>query len=315
MLLFWNLDPSLTTTVSFFLFVSLPITFNRTTFDAREMAPSGATEDRFIDPDTNSTMDFFDAWQSALSVGVPGVPKLMETLHGVYGKLEWAGLFDSAIDLATNGFEFSGRTEDNANELLLENESCEERLFFRDQVAFDYFINEDCTAKPEGTPVTNVDYANTMALLAENGSSAFYTGPVAEDIVAKINEDRNPTGDPLVTLEDLAAYEVIEREPVCKMYRDQYNVCGMPPPSSGALAVGQIMGILENFELTSTGPENVDTVHLFTQAGRLAFADRNLYVGDTDFVDVPVEGMVRFHPCCLVCFVRFFESFPGNVLF
>ena len=265
-----------------------------TTFDAREKAPAEASEARFQNEDGTS-LDFNDAWQSALAVGVSGVPRLLEDMHAKYGMLPWAGLFDQAKSLATDGFNFTHRTEDNANELLEMNDSCEDggRLFFRDPVAFDYFINaDDCTAKPAGTFVTNPDYAATMDAIAAGGADAFYTGDIADDIIAKVAGDRNPTGDPLITLQDLMDYEVIERTPVCKMYRGMHNICGMGPPSSGALALGQIFGILENFDLPES-PDDVDTVHLFTQAMRLAFADRNLYVGDPDFITVPVEGMLN----------------------
>ena len=265
-----------------------------TTYDAREKAPAGATETRFQNED-GASLDFNDAWQSALSVGVAGVPQLLEDMHGKYGSLPWADLFEEAKRLATDGFEFTHRTEDNANELLEMNDSCEdgERLFFRDPVAFDYFINaEDCTAKPAGTFVTNPEYAATMDAIATDGASAFYTGDIAEDIIAKVAADRNPTGDALITLEDMMNYDIIERTPVCKTYRDMYDICGMGPPSSGALALGQIFGVLENFELPESS-DDPDTVHLFTQAMRLAFADRNLYVGDPDFITVPVEGMLN----------------------
>jgi gamma-glutamyltranspeptidase/glutathione hydrolase len=264
-----------------------------TTFDARETAPILATEDRFVDPATSLSLGFRDAWQSALSVGVPGVPRAMEMLHKKFGKLPWADLFEPAKAHAIDGFNVSQRTEDFANALLESNESCEDRLYFRDPVTFAYLINPDCTAKPAGTVLTNPEYADTMDLLAAGGADAFYTGVIAEDIVAKLAGDRNPSGDALLSLEDLAGYEVVEREPICKMYRGMHNVCGMGPPSSGALAVGQILGILENFDLTGPGPTDVDTVHLFTQAGRLAFADRGLYVADTDFITVPVEGMLN----------------------
>lgn len=265
-----------------------------TTFDAREKAGAEATETRYQDANGQS-LGFFDAWQSALSVGVPGVPRMMEDLHMKYGTLPWADLFEDAKDLAINGFNFTGRTESNANELLAENDSCEDRLFFRDPVAFDYFIdNATCKAKPAGTFVTNLEYAETLEALATGGADAFYTGAIAEDIIAKIAGDRKPTDDPIISLQDLLDYEVIEREPVCKTYRNEtYNVCGMGPPSSGALAIGQIFGILENFDFTDMGPQDVETVHLFTQAMRLAFADRNLYVGDSDFITVPVEGMLN----------------------
>jgi gamma-glutamyltranspeptidase/glutathione hydrolase len=262
-----------------------------TTFDAREKAPAEATEGRYIDTDGNS-LGFYDAWQSALSVGVPGVPRMMEDLHGKFGKVPWADLFEDAKTLALEGFALTQRTEDNANELLGRNPSCDDRLFFRDPVAFEFFVNSDCTAKPAGTFVTNPEYADTLDILASGGADAFYTGAVAEDIIAKIAGDRKPTDDPIISLQDLINYEMLEREPVCKSYRETYNVCGMGPPSSGALAVGQILGVLENFDLSSYEAQDVDTVHLFTQAMRMAFADRNLYVGDSDFVTVPVEGML-----------------------
>lgn len=264
-----------------------------TTFDGREMAGAEATEQRFVNSDGLS-LNFSDAWQSALGVGVPGVPRLMESLHGKYGKLRWADLFEDAKKLATEGYNLTGRTEESANELLQDNPSCYERLFFRDPVAFNYFVDGDCTAKPAGTFVTNPEYAATLEALATGGADAFYTGAIAEDIIAKIAGDRKPTDDPIITMQDLADYQIIERKPVCKTYRNKYNVCGMGPPSSGALAVGQILGILDNFNLTKYGgAQAVETVHLFTQAMRLAFADRNLYVGDADFVNVPVEGMLN----------------------
>lgn len=265
-----------------------------TTFDAREKAPMTATEGRYLDADGNA-LDFFDAWQSALSVGVPGVPRLMEDMHQKYGALPWADLFQDAKSLALNGYEQTVRTVEDAAELLAENESCEdgERLFFRDSEAFAYFIDaETCTPKPVGTIQTNPDYAEVLDLLSTGGADSFYTGQLAEDIIAKLASDRKPTEDPVITLEDMAAYEVIEREPVCKSYRGEYNICGMGPPSSGALAVGQILGIMDNFNLTSNDLFDVETVHIFTQAMRLAFADRNLYVGDADFITVPIEGML-----------------------
>lgn len=264
-----------------------------TTFDARETAPAAATEDRYVGAD-GEALGFEDAWQSGLAVGVPGVPRMMEELHGRYGKLPWASLFKDAQHLARDGYALTGRTESNANELLAENKECNE-LFFRDPVAFEYYIdNATCTAKPEGTMVTNPEYADTLDLLAKGGADAFYSGPIATDILAKVAADRKPTEDPIITAQDMLDYKVIERPPVCKEYRGKHNVCGMGPPSSGALAVGQILGVLESFDLTdgNDDPQSLETVHLFTQAMRLAFADRNQYVGDADFVSVPVEGML-----------------------
>jgi gamma-glutamyltranspeptidase/glutathione hydrolase len=254
-----------------------------TTFDAREKAPSAATEDRF------SGLGFFDAWQSGLSAGVPGTPLVMEVVHERYGVKNMARNLQPAISLALSGFELTERTVEQVEGLLARNTSCDDRLFFRDPVALAYFADpETCTAKPAGTLMINKDYADTLKAIRNGGADAFYTGPIAEDIAAAVQGDLNIPGD--MTVEDLENYEVIERAPVCLNYRG-YDVCGMGPPSSGGLAVGQIMGILENFTITGN-PLDVENVHLFAQAGRLAFADRNQYVGDTDFITVPVEGML-----------------------
>ena len=256
-----------------------------TTYDARETTPMAATEDRFLG------LGFFTAWQSGLSVGVPGNPAMMEVVHDEHGSLPWQRLFVPAKTLAQGGYAMTERTADQVNGLLARNPSCTERLFFRDPVAFDYFTNgddTDCAAKPAGTIMRNKDYADTMKALAREGADAFYEGELAQAIVDAVQGDLAIPGD--MTLEDLAAYEVVEREPVCQDYRG-HEVCGMGPPSSGAIAVGQMLGILELFDL-GDDPLDVEAVHLFTQAGRLSFADRNLYVGDTDFVTVPVEGML-----------------------
>jgi len=257
-----------------------------TTFDAREKAPAAATEDRF------SGLGFTAAWQSGLSVGVPGTPEVMEVVHQHYGVKNMARLLQPAISLAQDGFELTQRTADQVAGLLASNPGCADgqRLFFRDPVALAYFADPaTCTAKPAGTLMINKDYADTLKAIRSGGADAFYTGPIAADIAAAVQADPNIPGD--MTTDDLANYEVIERAPVCLNYRG-HDVCGMGPPSSGALAVGQILGILENFDLSGLEPLDVETVHLFTQAGRLAFADRGLYVGDTDFITVPVEGML-----------------------
>lgn len=256
-----------------------------TTYDARETTPMTATEDRF------AGLGFFTAWQSGLSVGVPGNPEMMEVVHAAHGRLPWQRLFVPAKVLAQGGFAMTQRTADQVNGLLSNNPSCTDRLFFRDPVAFAYFTNgdtTDCAAKPAGTIMRNKDYADTMKELARDGADAFYEGELAKAIVDAVQSDPNIPGD--MTLEDLAAYEVVEREPVCQDYRG-HEVCGMGPPSSGAIAVGQMLGILEHFDL-GDDPLDVEAVHLFTQAGRLSFADRNLYVADTDFVTVPVEGLL-----------------------
>jgi gamma-glutamyltranspeptidase/glutathione hydrolase len=256
-----------------------------TTYDGREKAPLAATEDRF------AGLDFFTAWQSGLSVGVPGTPAIMEAIHDDHGRKAWPSLFRDANRLARGGFALTERTSSQVDSLLALNDSCSDRLFFRDPTAFEYFTNgdeTDCAAKPAGTKIKNPDYADTLQTLRTRGAAGFYTGAIAEAIADAVQTDPAIPGD--MTVADLAAYDVVERAPVCIDYRG-HEVCGMGPPSSGALAVGQMLGILENFDL-GDDPLGEEFVHLFAQAGRLAFADRNLYVGDTDFVTVPVEGML-----------------------
>jgi len=258
---------------------------NRTiTIDAREKAPASATGDRF------EGLGFFDAWQSGLSVGVPGTPAMMLHMHERYGRLNIRRLFNPAMRLARRGYSLTERTSEQVAGLLDRNPSCEERLFFRDETALAYFADsETCVAKPAGTRIKNREYAETLAAMAKSGVAGFYSGGVAEDIVSAVQNDPAIAGD--MTLADLSNYEVIERAPVCLNYRG-HDVCGMGPPSSGALAVGQILGILENFDLSAESPISTQTVHLFSQAGRLAFADRGRYVADSDFVSVPVAGML-----------------------
>lgn len=253
-----------------------------TTFDGREKAPSAALETRF------EGLGFFNAWQSGLSVGVPGVPRLMEEVHQRYGRLNWTSLMQPASAQARKGFELTERTSDLVDTLLSFNPSCEDRLFFKDPAAFDYFANADCTAKAAGTQVRNPAYATTLKRMAKSGADGFYFGETAENIAAAVQADPRIAGD--MTTADLANYEVVERAPVCVDYRG-HNVCGMGPPSSGGLTVGQILGLVEPFDL-GDDPLGEQAVHLVTQAGRLAFADRNLYIGDSDFVTVPVDGLV-----------------------
>lgn len=264
-----------------------------TTFDGREKAPSTATEDRFSL--LGLGLGFVESWQSGLSVGVPGTPKLLQTMLDAYGSLPMEELFAPAIDLAENGFPMSLRTHELVAMIsgFINQGSCENRVFLRDPTAFEYFYeSENCTIKPAGTILTNSQYATTLKAMADSGVDAFYNGTIADEIAAAVQTDSAIPGD--MTVEDLAAYQVVERSPVCIPYKD-VTICGMGPPSSGGLAVGQIMGILDKVEkhITTEGPLNATNVHLFTQAGRLAFADRNQYVADPDFVMVPSEGMLN----------------------
>jgi gamma-glutamyltranspeptidase / glutathione hydrolase len=246
-----------------------------TTFDARETAPMAAGGDLFLDED-GEALAFFDAVVGGRSVGVPGVPRLMEVIHERYGRLDWAGLFDPAIELAEAGFEVSPRLAG-----LLENEA---GRLDRQPAARDYFFDDAGQPLAAGTRLTNPDYVETLRLLAEDGADAFYAGSLAASIVDAVRSfEANPG---LLSESDLAAYRIVEREPVCVDYRG-HEVCGMGPPSSGGLTIGQILGMLSHFELAALGPDDPTTWRLVGDATRLAFADRGRYMADSDFVDMP----------------------------
>ncbi len=248
-----------------------------TTLDGRETAPLNITPTLFQD-DAGEPLEFFDAVVGGLSVGTPGTPKLMEDAHRRWGKANWADLMTPAITLATDGFTVSPRL---ANAI---GESAESLQRF--PATAEYFF-PDGTALGEGDTLTNPAYADTLQQIASQGTDAFYTGAIAEDIAATV---RNAEGNPgrLSTM-DLALYDVVERDPVCVPYRT-YEVCGMGPPSSGALTVGQILGIVNNFVIDD--PTDANTWRLIGDASRLAFADRGRYMADSDFVPMPTEGLV-----------------------
>lgn len=250
-----------------------------TTLDGRETAPLDATPTLFQTPD-GETMGFFDAVVGGRSVGTPGTPALMEAAHEKWGNRPWAGLFAEAIALAEGGFTVSAR--------LAESVAGDKDRLSRYPTTAAYFF-------PGGTPIAagdtivNPDYAATARALASEGAEAFYTGPIASDIVSTV---RTAAGNPgVLSGIDLAIYEVKERPAVCAEFRG-HDVCGMGPPSSGALTVGQILGMLDAYDLAAMGPESPDAWRLIGDASRLAFADRGLYMADSDFVPVPTAGLV-----------------------
>ena len=276
-------------------------------YDGRETAPAAATENylRHIS-DTNQTnplpalsSPFESTRASGRSIGTPGAVKMLELIHQDHGQKPWDTLFEPAIQLASNGFGISGRMADAIagakNDLL------------RDPDAAAYFLNADSSPKALGTIIKNPDYAQTLSSIAKGGANAFYTGPIAQSIVNKIKVTSSGGANPvaitpgLTELSDLANYKAIKREPVCTTYRN-YWVCGMGPPSSGGIAVAQSLGILENFDLSASqylptlvnaegGKPSVAAVHLISESQRLAYADRNKYVADTDFVPLPGNGV------------------------
>jgi len=249
-----------------------------TTLDGRETAPLAVTPTLF-QTDDGEPMGFWDAVVGGRSVGTPGTPMLMEEAHARWGRAEWGGLFENAISLAEDGFTVSERMASSIA-------GGAERLKTFTRTA-DYFFPGGA-ALQAGDTLVNEDYANTLRLIAAHGSEAFYTGPIADDIVATV---RTAAGNPgVLSATDLAIYRVIERAPVCVAYRDN-EVCGMGPPSSGALTVGQILGMLDRFDLATMGQDSVDAWRLIGDASRLAFADRGRYMADSDFVPMPTKGL------------------------
>jgi gamma-glutamyltranspeptidase / glutathione hydrolase len=250
---------------------------NLVTLDGRETAPAAAKPERFLGPD-GKPMQFYDAAVGGRSVGVPGTLRLLETAHKRWGKLPWPQLFEPAIRLAEEGFTISPR---------LNGHLTQEKYLQNDPIARAYFFQEDGKPKPVGTVLKNSAFAKTLREIAERGTDAFYTGDIAADIIATVTRHTTNPGD--MTLEDLKAYKVEERAPVCGSYRI-YRICGMGPPSSGAVAVQQILSILETQDITAMKP-GPEVVHWIAEAGRLAFADRALYLADPAFVNVPVRGL------------------------
>ena len=251
------------------------------TFDGRETAPLAADESLFLDP-AGERLGFWDAVVGGRSVGTPGTLKLMETAHRRYGRLDWARLLEPAITLAEQGFAVSPRLA-----AMLANDRVAERL--RTFPAAREYFYPGGTALGAGDRLANPAFAETLRTVAAEGAGAFYTGPIAQDIVAAV---RGAEGNPgLLSEDDLAAYAVIERDPVCAAYRGR-RVCGMGPPSSGALTVGQILRLLEHFDMPSLGPDSPEAWHLFIEASKLAYADRALYMADSDFVSVPTAGLL-----------------------
>ncbi|MEP9388545.1 gamma-glutamyltransferase [Mesorhizobium sp. KR9-304] len=251
-----------------------------TTFDGRETAPAAATPALFLGAD-GKPLGFFDAVVGGRSVGVPGVPRLLETVHAKYGRLGWAELMDPAIKLAEGGFAVSPRlhamiTQDVGR---LDTQPATRAYFF------------DALGAPvtAGAVVRNPDYAASLRTIAEGGADAFYRGPIADKIVAAVQS--HPTNPGSLSLDDLANYQVKERPAACAPYRG-LSVCGMGPPSSGALTIGQILGMVEPFDIATLGPEDPESWRIVGDATRLAFADRERYIADSDFVNIP-KGLLN----------------------
>ena len=251
-----------------------------TTLDGRETAPSEATPTLFQD-DNGKPLQFYDAVVGGRSVGTPGTVKLLEDMHQRYGKRPWSELFQPAIKLAEEGFNVSPR--------LASLIAKDQKRLSRYPDTRQYFFDEKGQPLQAGALLKNPEFAKTLKLIASKGSKGFYEWELADRIVKTVREAKGNPG--VLSKKDLQNYQIKERSPVCSAYR-QYSVCGMGPPSSGATTVGQILGILQSYDLADLGPVNPESWRLFAGASRLAFADRARYLADSDYVPVPVQGLL-----------------------
>lgn len=246
-------------------------------YDGRETAPAAAAPDRFLRE--GEPMGFFEAVDSGLSVGTPGLLRMLADMHKEHGALAWAQLFEPALRLAREGFPISPRM----HAMVAGSDGLK-----TSPTAAAYFYNEKGEPWPVGHILRNPAYAEVLEILARKGADAFYQGPLARDMVAAVAE-HSVAGD--LSEEDLANYRAIRRDALCAEV-NVYRYCGMPPPSSGGMAVIQMMALLDKTPIASLRPDSPEAVHYFSEAGRLAFADRDAYVADPAFVRVPIYGLL-----------------------
>ncbi|MBC7513842.1 MAG: gamma-glutamyltransferase, partial [Herminiimonas sp.] len=249
-----------------------------TAFDGRETAP-GAVDPHLFEDALGKPLPFFEAIVGGRAVGVPGVVRMLELAHLQHGKLPWAALFAPAIALAEEGFTVSPR---------LAGQLAADRFLASDPEAAAYFFDQNGMPWQAGHLLRNPALASVLRSIASGGARVFYEGEIARAIVAAVTGHATNPGR--LSLSDLRDYRAVQREPVCTDYR-AWNVCGMPPPSSGGIATAQMLGILSNRKLAAMAPvggqPDAEGIHLFAEAGRLAYADRERYVADTDFVPLP----------------------------
>jgi gamma-glutamyltranspeptidase / glutathione hydrolase len=256
-------------------------------FDGRETAPAAVDENLFMKD--GKPLSFYDGVVGGRSVGVPGTVRMLEAAHKQHGKLPWAKLFEPAISLAEDGFKISPRL----NTLVKADAHLK-----KDPTATAYFFKSDGDPRDAGVNLRNQPFADVLKSIATQGSKAMHEGPIAQAIVDKVQ--KHPTNPGKLTMADMAGYQVKKREAICTDYAARgkdYRLCGFPPPSSGAIAVGQILGILSHTGAGSMAAEpspdgkgvvpSAAWLHQYTEASRLAFADRAQFLGDPDFVPAP----------------------------
>lgn len=263
-----------------FMVLHDPKTNQTWTYDGRETAPAAATSALFLD-EAGEPLRYFDGIASGRSTGVPGVVAMLGMAHKDHGKLEWSDTLTSAIDLAEEGFVVSPRMADLVARMG-------RFVLPRDDNARNYFFVDGDPAQPlpAGFVRDNPAYADTLRAIQAD-PRALLTGPIAQSIIDKTREAPLPG---TMTLDDMANYQPIKKPALCSTYRD-YRLCSAPPPSSGGVGVQAILGMLEPFDMSGVGP-TIEGWHYFIEASQLAYADRDRYVGDPDFVSVPVNAML-----------------------
>ncbi|MEF1311964.1 gamma-glutamyltransferase [Vibrio mytili] len=251
-----------------------------TTYDGRETAPLAATPTLFLD-ENSQPLQFYDAVVGGRSVATPGTVKLLWDTHQKYGKLDWEKIIQPIITQAEQGFKVSPRLAS-----LIETDA--ERLS-RFPATKAYFFNSDGSPKSEGTLLKNPEYAQTLSAIAKQGAQAFYHGDIAKDIIETV---QTAPGNPGVLAQpDFDTYQIKQRDPVCAAYQS-YDICGMGPPSSGALTIGQILSLTEQYDLKGWGANSIKSWQVLADASLLAFADRGKYMADQDYVPMPTEGLL-----------------------
>jgi len=249
-----------------------------TVYDGRETAPAGASPTMFLSAD-GKPLGYREAVASGISVGVPGLMAMLELAHQEKGKLAWGDLFAPAIVAARDGFVVSPRLAAWLQRIPALRE---------EQAVREIYFDANGSPRKQGERIANPALAQTMDLIARQGARVMYEGSVAAEMIERVRSHPRPG---TLSAADLADYRPIKREPVCGPYR-VWIVCGMPPPSSGGIAILQVLGLIEPFDIQRDAPNDLRAIHLIAEASRLAFADRDRYVADPAFVDVPVAGLL-----------------------
>ena len=248
-------------------------------FDGRETAPEKMNPDVFLDENT-MPLPFLEAVQGGMSVGVPGLLRMLGDVHKLYGEKSWDVLFEPAIALSEEGFLLSERLHAVAS-------SVPYLAVFPEAKAM--FLDEGNEVKKVGSLIQNPTLAKTFRAIADNGADFFYERDFAGKIVEAIHNAPKNLG--VMAVNDIVTYQAKEREPLCVPYR-HYKICGMGMPSSGGATIGLIMGVLSQFPVNEMAPYSEEAIHLIVEAMKLAYADRNYYMADSDFVEVPVGKLL-----------------------